>query len=155
MRQVADSSEAAVSAVLGKAIWHGTHHMTAAVGSDRDDSGPIIVEPCSLVLSDASEYMQCLTGTMRTFERGLVFVHERFGPFVLAFSKVASVATYEPSGSFLTDPGLIVLGLTSASAQLYGLVSAERLQSSRDSLQIGIVCKGGAKSELFKEVLPV
>ena len=155
LREVADSSEVAVSAVLGKAIWRGNHHMTAAVGSDRDDSGPIIVEPCSLVLSDASEYMQCLTGTMRIFERGLVFVHERFGPFVLAFSKVASVATYEPSGSFLTDPGLIVLGFTSASAQLYGLVSAERLQSSRDSLQIGIVCKGGAKSELFKEVLPV
>lgn len=151
LREVADSGEAAVTAVLGKAIWYRPN--SAAVGSDRDDSGPIVVDPCSVVLSDASEYMQCLTGTMRIFQRGAVFAHPRFGPFVLAFSRVAKIGIYEAPN--VTDPALIVVRLTPAAAQLYGLVSAERLQSSRDSLQIGIVCKGGTKSVLFKEVLPV
>ena len=106
-----------------------------------------------MVLSDASEYMQSLTGKMRVFQRGAVFAHPRLGPFVLAFSRVSQIGFYEAPD--LTDPALIVIRLAPAAAQLYGLVSAERLQSSRESLQFGIVCNGGTKSVWFKEVLPV
>lgn len=151
LREAADSSETAVTALLGKAIWN--RPSSAAGGADRDDTGPIIVDPCSVVLSDASEYMQYITGKLRIFQRGAVFAHPRFGPFVLAFSRVAKIGIYEAPN--LKDPALIVVRLAPAAAQLYGLVSAEHLQSSRDSLQIGIVCNGGTKSVLFKEVLPV
>ena len=150
LRQVADPSEDAVASVLGKLVWN--RPSSAAVGADRDDSGPITLDPCTMVLSGASEYMQCVSGTMKIFQRGGVFDHPRFGPLVLSFSRAARIGVYEPNP---TDPMLISVHLTPASGQLYGLVPAERLQSSRDVLHVGIIVKGGTKSPFFREVMPV